>query len=73
MAVYDFTTAANKVAGGTNACVELEPEVWGMIAGDCDGDGKITWVDRTIVSNQLGRTGYLVGDLNLDGEVPGED
>jgi len=70
---YDFTAAPDKVAGGTNACVELAPGVWGMIAGDCDGDGKVTAVDRAVVSNQMGKTGYLVGDLNLDGEVTGED
>jgi len=69
----DFTTGPDKVMGGTNACVELAPGVWGMIAGDCDGDGKVTAVDRAIVSNQVGKTGYLVGDSNLDGEVTEED
>ena len=47
--------------------------VWGMIAGDCDGDGRITAVDRAIVSNQVGKTGCLAGDVNLDGEVTEED
>ena len=70
---YDFTTGPGKALGGSNACVELEPGVWGMIAGDCDGDGKITAVDRAIVSNQVGKTGYLAGDLNLDGVVTEED
>ena len=70
---YDFTTGPDKAFGGTNACVELEPGVWGMIAGDCDGDGKITPVDRAIVSNQVGKAGYLAGDLNLDGVVTEED
>jgi hypothetical protein len=63
----------NQTAGGTNACVQLKPGVWGMVAGDCDGDGKVTDVDRLIVSNQLGRTGYLSGDVNLDGVVTAED
>lgn len=66
---YDFTTNWTSYYGGSNACVELEPGVWGMIAGDADGDGKITPADRAIVSNQVGRTGYLPGDLNLDGVV----
>ena len=73
IASYDFTTGPDKVLGGTNACVELTPGVWGMIAGDCDGDGKITPVDRAIVSNQVGKTGYLPGDVNLDGVVTEED
>jgi hypothetical protein len=70
---YDFTTNWSQYAGGSNACVELEPGVWGMIAGDADGDGEITEVDRAIVTNQVGRTGYLCGDLTLDGIVTGED
>ncbi len=70
---YDFTTGPDKVLGGTNACVELAPGVWGMIAGDCDGDGKITEVDREIVRQQAGKTGYLPGDCNLDGVVTEED
>jgi parallel beta-helix repeat protein len=70
---YDFTTGADKIFGGTNACVELEPGVWGLIAGDADGDGRITPVDREIVRRQKGMTGYLQGDLNLDGKVDGGD
>ncbi len=69
----DLTTNWTCFAGGTNACVQLEPGVWGMIGGDADGDGKITDVDRQIVSQQMGRTGYLPGDLNLDGKVDGGD
>jgi hypothetical protein len=53
--------------------VELEPGVWGLIGGDADGDGKITPVDREIVRRQKGMTGYLQGDLNLDGKVDGGD
>ncbi len=70
---YDFTTSADKYLGGTNACVELEPGLWGLRAGDADGDGRITPVDREIVRRQKGMTGYLQGDLNLDGKVDGGD
>jgi hypothetical protein len=70
---YDFTTGAGRYLGGTNACVELEPGVWGLIAGDADGDGRITPTDRAIVTQQMGKTGYLSGDLNLDGIVNGAD
>jgi len=66
---YDFTTASSCYYGGTNGCVELETGVWGMIAGDADGDGKITETDRAIIQQQAGKTGYLPGDLNLDGKV----
>jgi len=70
---YDFTTNYTMYMGGSNACVQLDTNVWGMIAGDADGDGEITEVDRLIVSNQLGTTGYLQGDLDLDGKVDAED
>ena len=70
---YDFTTNWTQYRGGTNACVELEPGVWGMIAGDADGDGKITHVDRKICEQQQGQTGYKAGDFNLDGVVDGRD
>jgi hypothetical protein len=73
LVAYDFTTGPDKCFGGTNACVELEPGVWGLISGDADGDGRITPVDRIIVERQKGMTGYLQGDLNLDGTVDGED
>jgi len=70
---YDFTLAPERYTGGTNACVELEPGVWGMISGDCDGDGRITHVDGEIVRQQVGKTGYLSGDCNLDGVVTEAD
>ena len=70
---YDFTTNWTQYRGGTNACVQLEPGVWGMISGDADGDGKITHVDRKICEEQQGQTGYKAGDFNLDGVVDGND
>jgi hypothetical protein len=69
MMTYDFTAGPDRYYGGAGACVELEPGVWGLVAGDADGDGAVTWVDRAIVTQQVGRTGYLAGDLNLDGIV----
>ncbi len=70
---YDFTTGADKYAGGASAAVELEPGVWGLIAGDADGDGAILGADAGIYSNQVGQTGYRRADFNLDGTVDGDD
>ncbi len=61
------------VTNGTNACMELAPGVCGLIAGDADGDGAITQTDEAIVRQQIGRRGYLQGDLNLDGVVDGNE
>jgi hypothetical protein len=73
LVTYDFAVSSNRYFRGTNACVALEPGVWGLIAGDADGDGKITPADREIVKRQMGNTGYLSGDVNLDGVVDGGD
>ncbi|MFH0879058.1 MAG: right-handed parallel beta-helix repeat-containing protein, partial [Lentisphaerota bacterium] len=66
---FDFTTNFAQFYGGTNGAVQLEPGVWGMIAGDADGDGKITAVDKAICEQQAGMSGYLSGDFDLDGQV----
>jgi len=66
---FDFTSSSDQYYAGTNGAVELEPGAWGMIAGDADGDGKITAVDKAMCEGQEGQTGYLAGDFNLDGFV----
>jgi hypothetical protein len=73
LTTYDFTAGPSSHLGGSNACLEVEPGIWALRAGDADGDGRITAVDRSIVTQQLGMTGYLAGDLNLDGVVNDED
>jgi len=70
---YDFTLSADSHLGGPAACVRVGGNRWAMIAGDANGDGRITPVDLAIVSNSLGKTGYLSADLNLDGKVDGKD
>jgi len=69
---YDFTTGPDKYLT-TNSTTTVESNVWALVAGDTDGDGKITETDRLIVSNQIGIAGYLQGDVNLDGKVEGHD
>ena len=73
LVTYDFTTGADKYSDGADAAVQLEPSVWGMIAGDADGDGEILAVDGSISTNQLGQTGYFRADFTLDGVVSTND
>ncbi|MBN1672443.1 MAG: right-handed parallel beta-helix repeat-containing protein [Kiritimatiellae bacterium] len=71
--VHDFRAGPSQYYGGTNGCVELEPGVWGLIAGDSDGDGAVRPVDQTILDSQAALAGYHRGDLNLDGMVSDDD
>ena len=70
---YDFTPDADRYYGGANGTVELESNVWGMIAGDADGDGEILEVDALIYDTQTNTIGYRRADFNLDGVISNED
>ncbi len=71
--LYDFSTAFTK-AYGQNALTEISTGVFGMFAGDGDGNGTINDIDRNqIWSNQNGNMGYLNGDFNLDSGVTVKD
>lgn len=73
VATYDFTTGADKFYGGTSGAKELESGVWGMIAGDANGDGGIYAEDYTAYQTNQGNEDYNVADFNLDGGVYAED
>ena len=67
---YDFTTSGSKVFGNSIGYSELLPGIWGMTAGDSDGNGVIDHLD--IIEewrSQAGRMGYYSADLNLDRQV----
>ncbi len=76
---YDFTTAATQ-AYGTKAQTLLETGVYGMFAGDVNGDGSIVFnginSDRELVLIQVGansptspQQGYSAEDTNMDGSI----
>ncbi len=73
VASYDFTTNASKFYGGTNGAKEIEAGVWGMIAGDANGDGGIYAEDYTAYQTNQGSEGYQIADFNMDGGVYAED
>ncbi len=70
---YDFTNAQNK-AFGSYAMKELESSVFGLYAGDADGNGQIANSD-TIIRwwPEIGTAGYRMGDFNLNGQVQNSD
>ncbi|MEZ5083531.1 MAG: agmatine deiminase family protein [Bacteroidales bacterium] len=69
---YDFTTGMGQ-AYGTNAQVEMWPGYFGLISGDCNADGMINGDDKFLWIPQSGKSGYLMEDLNLDGEADNRD
>jgi hypothetical protein len=71
---YDFTTGASQALGGANGHKEIEPGIWGMVAGDGNGNGLIQNTDETAVwKSDLGQSGYKGGDFNLNGLVQNTD
>jgi|GEM_PF-738777 len=76
--LYDFTTSLSQSwefdsAGRT--CVELEPGVWGLWAGDINQDGVITTRDYVVWydANFAGESGYCVSDIDLNGSPAASD
>ena len=67
---YVFT---NSNTYGTNAMVSLETNVYGMWAGDVNGDTQVDADDRGITWNYRNQTGYLIQDVNLDITVDADD
>ena len=69
----DFTTAGNN-ALGENAQKSLGNGVYGMFAGDANGDGLVDDIDKTVLWNsEAGSQGYNSSDFNLDGESDNKD
>ena len=71
---YDFTTGSGQSYGGTNAVIELEPGVWGMVAADGNANGLIQNTDETAVwKTDLGGSGYDGGDFDMNGLTQNTD
>lgn len=66
--IYDFSTAASQAFG--DGLYHFGNGVYGMIGGDAQPDGIIDFSDIIqIWSIEAGSTGYLNGDMNMDGET----
>jgi hypothetical protein len=67
--LYDFSSVQTQVYG-INPQNDLGEGVFGMIAGDGNGDGGVNIVDRNLVWRvQNGTVGYLSGDFDLNSGV----
>jgi hypothetical protein len=73
VASWDFTTSADKYYGGATGAKELETDVWGMIAGDTNGDGTVGASDRNETWNDTNNAGYLDTDCDLNSSVGASD
>ncbi len=75
--LVDFTASSEAYFGNPEtACVAVNGdsgERWALRAGDADGDGVVRPVDLEILNTQTNQSGYLRGDLNLDGAANGDD
>ncbi|MFU8844227.1 MAG: GDSL-type esterase/lipase family protein [Bacteroidales bacterium] len=70
---YDFSASVSAY-GGINAQKDLGNGIFGMIAGDMNGDGVIDSLDKTgIWDLEAGIFGYSHADLNFDGQVDNRD
>lgn len=72
--VYDFSGSPSQ-AYGLNAMKLLAPGVYGLYAGEANGDGQISGTDFNLFMDGFFgiATGYVWPDFNLDGQVTGLD
>ncbi len=71
---YDFSSGEFQVLGGSDGHKELAPGVWGMIAGDSNGDGNINDMDKQNYWDlNVGRRGYFPSDFSMDSQIDNKD
>ncbi|MEO1258444.1 MAG: alpha/beta fold hydrolase [Bacteroidota bacterium] len=70
---FDFTTNANNSLGGTNGIAEITSGIYGLYAGDFDGNGQLQNTDVNALIQTIGNAGYLSGDLDMNGQVQNTD
>ncbi len=73
---YDFTTQdSHRSSPFVVGQKEKSPNKWVMIAGNVDKNNykAINSADFTLINSEMGKTGYVNSDFNIDGVVDQED
>jgi lysophospholipase L1-like esterase len=71
--VYPYDFLLSGAHGGPNAMKNVNGNLV-MIAGDMDANGQIDLDDLALIwSTEVGATGYLSSDVNLDGQTDNRD
>jgi hypothetical protein len=68
---WDFRTGAGQAYN--NGQKNIASGVWGMFAGDANADGLIEEADKIKWEGQAGTSGYLSGDIDMNGQVDNKD
>ncbi len=66
---YDYSTAITQVYNGGAGYKEITTNVYGMVGGDANADGKIDIADKTVWANNSGTKGYKGTDFDMDVQV----
>ena len=73
-ALYNFTNGSEKFYGNNLGAKNLGEGVWGMIAGDGNGNGQVQNDDsENIWKSDNGTSGYKNSDYNMNGQVQNGD
>ncbi len=71
---YDFSSGESQVWGGILGHKELSSGIWGLAAGDSNGDGNIDGLDKQNEWDQhSGTWGYLSSDFSFDSQIDNMD
>ncbi|MCB0805531.1 MAG: hypothetical protein KDC05_07000 [Bacteroidales bacterium] len=71
---YDFTLSASQVFGGSCTYKQVGTGIWGMMAGDANGDMEINNLDKNEKwYDQYNQIGYYNGDIDMNGQVDNVD
>ena len=71
---YDFTSGDTMAVLGTRNMKELSPGIWGVVAGDANGDAEVSNIDKNETwLPQQSSNGYYAADFTMDGTVDEND